>query len=272
MFETKIDLMPDTEIPVAVIDGRLDMGKFWPPWVSGTWPLWDYGSLPYIFNSKYVAQKAIRDPRVWAILERSYANAGLVLLADAQQTTNNNLWSNKPVRTVADFKDLKVRTPGQISSEVVQLLGAKVLSITFTEVADAMRTGIVDAMLSDFAWAFSAGFSDVSQYANNWNLGSTFPNAIVANPESFNELPPDLQGIVREMTRQFEFAMVYAMDVAELEAQMAVELVGMELIVPQMSEQLKARDMVKPVWDRWIELTGAEGAEFLPLLLEFSDY
>jgi len=39
-----------------------------------------------------------------------------------------------------------------------------------------------------------------------------------------------------------------------------------------MSEQLKAREMIKPVWDRWVELTGAEGAELLPLLLEYSDY
>jgi len=76
IIETKLDLVPDNEVPMAVIDGRLDMGNFMANWSSGTFPLWDF-NLPYLFDNPFQYIEAVNDPEMVEILRESYAEKGL---------------------------------------------------------------------------------------------------------------------------------------------------------------------------------------------------
>jgi len=68
------------------------------------------------------------------------------------------LVSAKPIRTVADLKGVKIRSPEGLASEVFKRAGAAPVAIPFSEVYTSLEKGIVDA-------------ADASAYVNNDSLG-----------------------------------------------------------------------------------------------------
>ena len=66
--------------------------------------------------------------------------------------------STTPIRTVADFKGVKVRSPEGLASEVFRRAGAAPVAIPFSEVYTSLEKGIVDA-------------ADASAYVNNESSG-----------------------------------------------------------------------------------------------------
>jgi len=68
------------------------------------------------------------------------------------------LVTTKPIRTVADFKGVKIRSPEGMAAEVFRKVGASPTAIPFPETFTAVEKGIVDA-------------ADASSYTNNASLG-----------------------------------------------------------------------------------------------------
>ncbi len=66
--------------------------------------------------------------------------------------------ATKPIRTVAEFKGVKVRSPEGLASEVFRRAGASPVAIPFSEVYTSLEKGIVDA-------------ADASAYVNNESSG-----------------------------------------------------------------------------------------------------
>lgn len=68
--------------------------------------------------------------------------------------TREALVSTKPIRTVADFAGVKIRSPEGLAAEVFKRAGASPVAIPFSEVYTSLEKGIVDA-------------ADASAYVNN---------------------------------------------------------------------------------------------------------
>ncbi|MCG8558466.1 MAG: TRAP transporter substrate-binding protein [Hyphomicrobiales bacterium] len=68
------------------------------------------------------------------------------------------LVSTKPIRSVAEFKGVKIRSPEGLASEVFKRVGAAPVAIPFSEVYTSLEKGIVEA-------------ADASSYVNNDSKG-----------------------------------------------------------------------------------------------------
>lgn len=89
---------------------------------------------------------------------------GVVSFACAIAETEIFLHSNKPVRTLADFKDLKIRTAGAWA-EIASKLGAKTVVISGAEVYSALERHVVDAVeWGGPALNLSTGFQNIAKY------------------------------------------------------------------------------------------------------------
>ncbi|MFC1887149.1 ABC transporter substrate-binding protein, partial [Thermodesulfobacteriota bacterium] len=53
-------------------------------------------------------------------------------------------WFNKEIRTIDDFRGLKMRMPG-LAGEVLSKLGAIITNIPATKILDALQSGAIDA-------------------------------------------------------------------------------------------------------------------------------
>ena len=266
-IDTKVDVVGDGEIATAVAGGRFDMGRFWAPWVSGSFPFWDFGSLPFLFAGIPDYEMAVRDAKVKSILAKSYAEAGLVRLAEYAGDGSSTIWSNKPVMTLEDLKGLKIRSTGLLPTYTLKLLGAAPVTMASGELAEAMRRGTVDAMLSDRIWAYTAGFCDVASYHSYWGFTPVFPNPIIINKEKYDSLPADLQQALQDASEKISEEVNYSTLFGAALAEDAAELAGITVQKPSEQEVEKAKGIAaKAVLDTWLKEAGPYAQDLLSAL------
>lgn len=270
VLDTKIDLFPWGKAIHGVIDGRVDMGFVRTPYISGTWPLWNFDALPFFFDPVYEYERALNDPRMIELLDKTYAEVGLVKLLESASPAQDAIFCNKAIKTVADFKGVKVRTSGLLQTLTVELLGASPLTMPVMELAEALQRGTVDGVATGRAFGIAIGCADVSDYDNVWPVGSVFGGMVIANLDSFNALPADLQNILRDVSRTLQGQIFYAIEVKMRRALDTTRASRLELIVPEKAEIDKARELVKPAIDKWTEIAGPRAKEILAIAADYA--
>ena len=90
------------------------------------------------------------------------------------------------------------------------------------------------------------------------------------NPDKWNELPPDLQQVVREVSRDIGRQSVFSQRFWTENTTVFYGLSGMELIVPEKAEVDKARALVlEATIDTYLEAAGPYGPEILAIASEY---
>lgn len=131
-------------------------------------------------------------------------------------------WFNKEIKSIADFKGLKMRMPG-LGGEVLRKLGATVVTLPGGELFQALKSGAIDATewvgpYNDLAFGFhkAAKF----YYWPGWHEPTAGLECLF-NLNAFNELSKDLQQIVKvacesayqNMMSEFTFRNQAALDI-----------------------------------------------------------
>ncbi|MEM2958550.1 MAG: TRAP transporter substrate-binding protein DctP [Candidatus Jordarchaeaceae archaeon] len=112
-----------------------------------------------------------RDARIWIegyggkeILTKAYAKYGLQWVGTTMIAAEP-IMSKFSIKTLADLKGKKIRTPAGITSMLFSELGAKPVPIPGAELYSAMQTGVVDACeFVTIAENFHARLHEVSKY------------------------------------------------------------------------------------------------------------
>jgi TRAP-type C4-dicarboxylate transport system substrate-binding protein len=268
-LQTKVDLMPASEIMFGVIDGRADIGFTWIPYVSGTFPQMDFASFPFFYKDGYEYEKVVNDPRMKEILSEMYNKAGLVRLFESPATSLDALWGNKPVRTVKDFKGLKVRSSGLLPTFSLQMLGAAPLTMQMAELSDALSRGTVDAVLTSTMYGAGVGMMDVTKYISYWPIQSFYGNTVFVNKKSWDALPPDLQETLIKVGQEMQNEVFYAAETTYSISNI-VAAGAMEIVKPSPEELQKAREMTQPVFDKWVDVAGPRAPEILEICKKYA--
>lgn len=269
-IETIVNLVPSPEVLFAVIDGRADMGFQWTPYVSGTFPIWDVASLPFFWGDGYEYERAINDPRMIEIIDKTHADADLIKLYDPVSGALDAVFGNKPVRTVGDFKGLKIRTSGILPTFTLELLGAAPLTMATAEQADALKRGTVDAVLTSTPYGAGIGLLDVTSYISYWAIQSFYGGELVINMNSWNALPADIQQILKEVGMVMQGQTFYASECVYDKISKVIVRAATEVIEPEASEVDKARALAKPAIDKWLEVAGPYGPEVLAIAADYA--
>ena len=86
-------------------------------------------------------------------------------------------FSNKPLRTLEDFKDLKTRSHSAALSDWIEGMDADAQFIAFSEVYTVLKRGIIDAGVTGANAAYDRRWYDVTEYMNgpltSWPATST---------------------------------------------------------------------------------------------------
>jgi TRAP-type C4-dicarboxylate transport system substrate-binding protein len=271
-IELKQDLFPVAENLFGVIQKRSDMSIQWIPYVTGTFPILDFGSAPFFWQNGYQYEKAVNDPRIRKILDAEMKKHGVrILMHIASQVPplGGALWSNVPMGKVEDFKGKKIRVAGTWASDCIKALGATPVTITGAEIADALSRGTVDAVYTSTVFGYATGMKDVTKYVNMWNISSVFDTVMVINEQSYQALPADLQQALDQTAKQFEGQSFLAVDV--MYRYLATILEGMTQVVkPDKAELEKAMKLTQPAIDNWIKAAGPRGEELWSVAKEYA--
>jgi TRAP-type transport system periplasmic protein len=113
-----------------------------------------------------------------------------------------NIFANKPLRTLADLKGLKVRVQGApIWSRTFQAAGMAPTVIAYNEIYNAIQNGVIDAGENEAAGVEQMRFFEVApQLAMTQHAITIRP--ICFSAQTFAKLPNDLQAAIRRAGRE----------------------------------------------------------------------
>jgi TRAP-type C4-dicarboxylate transport system substrate-binding protein len=259
----------------AIGDGRIQMGTQSIPAATGTYPLLDFGGIPGFFSDPpygaYQWAEAFVDPQMMAIWDKYTQKAGFKVLGASISIANNVLWGSKVVKTLPDFKGIKVRASGRTQTSALKALGASPITLSMAEVEDALVRGTVDAICTSKSYGSERGLIDLSKYASVWPVTPVFSQFIAVNAKVWDKLPPAIQqGLMRagsELTRE----MAPVVEQMEISYTLWIRSSKCQLVVPEPPEVKKAMELMKPVVKEWLDTAGPFGKEVLGVGLKYAN-
>ena len=108
-----------------------------------------------------------------------------------------SLVSTKPIRTAADFKDWKFRSPPGLATKVFAALGASPIVMDFTEIFTALETGIIDgADAANLTNNVGLGLYDIGEHTNYPGFHSMPADHLACNKSVWDAMPAHHQKII----------------------------------------------------------------------------
>ncbi len=149
---------------------------------------------PFLFHS-YAEVDHITQ-RFDAELKQAFIEGGYVNLGWAEVGWTY-IFSNTPVRTPADLKKVKMWMwqGDPIADASFRAFGLKPIPLDLSEVLTSLQTGLVDGVYAPPLGAIGLQWFSRVKYMLNEPLADA-SGAVVISKKKFDELPPDMQGIL----------------------------------------------------------------------------
>ena len=178
----------------------------------------------------------------------------------------------KPIRTIDDFKGMKIRTANPSVTEALKIFGAVPVTTPITETYTALERGVVDGTVVPWEGLGIFKLDDLTKYATMTNF-YTMTMMVVMNKNKWESLPEDVKKVIDQnsgLALSTWCGKVYD-ETDEPFKQQAVKK-GIEIIdlSPADMERLKALTM--PMREQWVknmESRGLPGQAVLDGALKF---
>jgi tripartite ATP-independent transporter DctP family solute receptor len=181
--------------------GNIEMGYIAGNVIENIVPEASLPSLPYLFSSFEQAFKVEDGPVGQAISARILKSAGARTLGFFA-TGFRQTAAKRPLRSIADFKGLKIRTPeSPLLVATFKLLGANPTPLPFGELYTAIQTNVVEAAESPPGVLDGAKIFEVAPYlVRTSHIYSS--GHILINDGFFGKLTPAVQKVIVEAGKE----------------------------------------------------------------------
>ncbi len=202
--------------------------------------------LPYIFQDKKALERVTNGPigrdllkklETKGILGMAYWDNGFKMMS-----------SNRPMHVPADMKGLKMRIQAsKVLDEQMRTLGANPQVMAFSEVYQALQTGVVDGAENPPSNLYTQKMHEVQKHLTVTNHGY-IGYAVIVNKKFWDKLPADIR---TQLEAAMKDATEYANKIAQQENDNALEAVRKTgkttIYVPSDAEKAEWRKVLLPV-------------------------
>jgi C4-dicarboxylate-binding protein DctP len=215
--------------------------------------------LPYLLPNKAALRKVTDGPLGKAMLKK-LESKGMVGLA-YWDNGFKEMSANKPLRMPEDYKGLKFRIQ---SSKVLEAqfraLGAIPQVMAFSEVYQALQTGVVDGQENTPSNIYTQKFYEVQKYTTLTNHGY-IGYVVVVNKKFWDGLPADIRG---QLEKAMNEATGYSNEISAKENAEALDDIKKsgktQVIAPTAAETAAMRKAMEPLYQ---EMTGRIGKQLI---------
>lgn len=168
--------------------------------------------LPFLFRDRPAYRAAVDGPVGTSLLKKlePHGVKGLAFWDNGYKVFS----ANRPLRTVSDFKDLKIRVQAsRVLVAQMKALGAQGSVSTLASVNEALRTGKLDGQENTPSNIATQRLHEVQQYLTVSNHGY-LAYAVIVNKPFWDKLPGDIRSALEGAMRE---ATTYENSIAELE-------------------------------------------------------
>jgi tripartite ATP-independent transporter DctP family solute receptor len=196
-----IDVLPDMALgggPDIVQKVRADN-------VFGTWnsasfvsklvPEVEVMNLPFVFSNYDGVHRTLEGP-VGKLIESKLDAKGFTLLCWMDLGARNVMNAKRPLKTVADFKDLKIRVqPSEIYMATFRALGAVPLATDPRDIRASLRQGDLDGIDTPYSIVYDYKYHQYMKYVSDTN-SFLEPVIFIVSKNTLMRLTPEQQKAV----------------------------------------------------------------------------
>ena len=165
-----------------------------------------------------------------------------------------SLVSTKPLRSLADFKGLKMRAPTGMGQDIFRLLGAAPVNLPGSEVYTALERGVVDAAdWGTLSMNQDLGYHKLAKYPSYPGFHSMPMSDLAINLKKWNALPDDLKKVVEQAADEFNRDMVAKNGEADEAVAKAAKQNGVEPIDLAAADRRRFREIAEGVWKTYAD-------------------
>ncbi|MCB6182614.1 TRAP transporter substrate-binding protein [Leeia sp. TBRC 13508] len=213
--------------------------------------------LPFLFDNYDEVHKVTQGPVGQGLLKK-LETKGITGLA-FWDNGMKQMSANKPLKSVADYKGLKMRIQAsKVLDAEMRALGANPQVMAFSEVYQALQTGVVDGTENPMSNFYTQKMHEVQKNLSLTNHGY-LGYALIMNKKFYDGLPADLKGVVDVSVKQ---ATEYGNKIAKEENDKAlagVKASGKTAIyVPTPAERLELKKALVKVHDQMDDRVGLD--------------
>ena len=205
-------------------------------------------SLPFIFKSVPHMFRVL-EGEAGEIVAKGMGDAGVLPLAWIDAGARS-FYSQKPINTPDDVKGLKIRVMNNdLYTAMISAMGGNPSPMAFSEVQQALKTGVVDGAENNFPSFKNVGHYEVT---TNYSLSEhlIIPECICVNTAKFNALSPEMQAAVRGAAEE---AAIYQRELWAIQSEQArkdVEAAG--IVVNEVADKGPFQAAMGSVYDEYL--------------------
>ena len=209
-------------------------------------------TLPFMFENIEQVQRVMSSDFGRKINESAMENGIYVPATGVAGGFRNITNSKRPIRTVADVRGLKMRTPPiDMTIKTFKAIGANPQQVAYTETYMALKTGVVDGQENPFSNTVDMKFYEPQKYLSvvNWQV---HPDPFYVNPDWYKSLPEDLKAVFDSVA---EATMEYSNELWLSSEKDYYLILQEKLEVNEIDSSARAGfvEAVKPVWQGYVD-------------------
>ena len=205
-------------------------------------------SLPFIFKSVPHMFRVL-DGEGGDIMSAAMAEAGLLPIAWVDAGARS-FYAQKAINTPEDVAGLKIRVMNNdLYTSMISAMGGNPSPMAFSEVQQALKTGVVDGAENNFPSFKNVGHYEVTtHYSLSEHL--IIPECICVNTAKFNALSDDMQAAVRSAAEEAALYQRELWAVGTEQARKDVEAAG--IMVNEIADKGPFQAAMGAVYDEYL--------------------
>jgi TRAP-type C4-dicarboxylate transport system substrate-binding protein len=183
------------------------------------------------------------------------------------------MFTKKPVSSIADVQGLKIRTGGGIAEAVAKALGASAFVKPAPESYELLSSGVADGVFFPLESIISFKLETVLEQATLFP-GGMYSSAFgfFMNEDKWNKLPKQDQDAIEKLSGEHLARLAgKSWDDADQRGMEALKKSGVKIVTANPELVAEVRKRSAPIVDDWIKKASAKGVDAAKVLAEFRD-
>jgi TRAP-type C4-dicarboxylate transport system substrate-binding protein len=251
-------LIPEDQVQSALVSGIADCGNFIPANTRGVFNVLEAFELPGNGPSSGVSSSLAIWEAYKTTPEAQAEAKGLKILWLASSGSAHIGTVDQPIRTLEDIKGMEIRGLG-ITTDALKALGATGVSMPMSDTYPNLQKKIVEGAVSPFDSVKSMRFADVYRYYTICYIYSSYRFYEAMSLRTWNSLPPDLQGIIADVSDGYALKMGQNFDASNEAGYQVCLDKNIELIRLSAAENSRWQNSWAPLREKWAADMTAKG-------------
>jgi tripartite ATP-independent transporter DctP family solute receptor len=208
-------------------------------------------TMPYLHKTLEHYIKVLDGPIGEEIAQHIIKKTNMRILGVLMRGPRHVMNSKRPVRTPADMKGLRIRSPeNPLNAGTVKAMGATPIPMTWSEVYTALSQGVADGVENSIDELYAARLYEVQKYLSL--TGHIYVGVpIIINEDFYKKLPDDLKAVVKTAARESVLERREALKTSETANLEKMKKAGITVITDVALDQFAPT--AKAVWEKFVD-------------------